>query len=86
VHNASLIPTTTTTKRSADRHRCARARRDRSTALGENPLPTAARTAAAHNFQTPIDEIDAAARVLDPVCVRRAGACARGRRSVTSYG
>ena len=33
----------------------------------ENPLPTAARTAAASNFQTPIDEVDAAARILDPV-------------------
>jgi hypothetical protein len=27
----------------------------------------AARTAAKHNFSTPLDEIDAAARVLDPV-------------------
>ena len=33
----------------------------------ENPLPTAARTAAVSNFQTPIDEVDAAARILDPV-------------------
>jgi NAD(P)-dependent dehydrogenase (short-subunit alcohol dehydrogenase family) len=33
----------------------------------ENPLPRAARTAERHNFQTPIDEIDAAARVLDPI-------------------
>ena len=32
----------------------------------ENPLPRAARTAAA-GFQTPIDEVDAAARVLHPV-------------------
>merc|ERR1719291_331667 len=35
----------------------------------ENPLPRAARTAEMHDFQTPIDEIDAAARVLDPVFV-----------------
>jgi NAD(P)-dependent dehydrogenase (short-subunit alcohol dehydrogenase family) len=33
----------------------------------ENPLPRAARTAERSNFQTPIDEIDAAARVLDPI-------------------
>merc|ERR1719188_2831569 len=33
----------------------------------ENPLPTAQRIAADHGFQTPIDEIDAAARILDPV-------------------
>ena len=33
----------------------------------ENPILTAARTAARHNFQTPLDEIDAAARVLDPI-------------------
>merc|ERR1712129_371631 len=33
----------------------------------ENPLPTASRIAAEHSFQTPIDEIDAAARILDPV-------------------
>merc|ERR1719382_1892904 len=33
----------------------------------ENPLPTAQRIAADHSFQTPLDEIDAAARILDPV-------------------
>jgi hypothetical protein len=33
----------------------------------ENPLQTAFEIAQKHNFQTPIDEIDAAARVLDPV-------------------
>ena len=33
----------------------------------ENPLPTAARIAKDNFFQTPIDEEDAAARVLDPV-------------------
>ena len=35
----------------------------------ENPLPTAQRIAENHQFQTPIDEIDAAARILDPVLV-----------------
>ncbi|CEG36538.1 short chain dehydrogenase reductase family oxidoreductase [Plasmopara halstedii] len=35
----------------------------------ENPLPKAHAHAQAHNFQTPIDEIDAAARVLDPIFV-----------------
>ena len=34
----------------------------------ENPVDKAARYAAEHNFQTPIDEVDAAARILDPVC------------------
>ena len=33
----------------------------------ENPRPIAARIAKAHDFQTPIDEVDAAARVLHPV-------------------
>jgi hypothetical protein len=33
----------------------------------EKPLDRAARHEAAHNFQTPLDEVDAAARVLDPV-------------------
>ena len=33
----------------------------------ENPAERAARIAAEHNFQTPIDEVDAAARVLDPI-------------------
>lgn len=35
----------------------------------ENPLEKAARTAEINLFQTPIDEIDAAARILDPVFV-----------------
>ncbi|KAE9330445.1 hypothetical protein PF001_g380 [Phytophthora fragariae] len=35
----------------------------------ENPLAKAHAHAQAHNFQTPIDEIDAAARVLDPIFV-----------------
>jgi NAD(P)-dependent dehydrogenase (short-subunit alcohol dehydrogenase family) len=33
----------------------------------ENPLERATKTAATNLFQTPIDEIDAAARILDPV-------------------
>lgn len=33
----------------------------------ENPLPVARRIATDHGFQTPIDEVDAAARILDPV-------------------
>ena len=33
----------------------------------ENPLEKASRIAEANHFQTPIDEIDAAARILDPI-------------------
>lgn len=33
----------------------------------ENPLEKAQRVAEEHNFQTPLDEIDAAARIVDPV-------------------
>jgi len=33
----------------------------------ENPLPEAARISKDNNFQTPIDEVDAAARVVDPL-------------------
>lgn len=33
----------------------------------ENPLEKASKTAATNLFQTPIDEVDAAARILDPV-------------------
>ena len=33
----------------------------------ENPLEKAQGIAKEHNFQTPIDEIDAAARILDPI-------------------
>ena len=33
----------------------------------EKPAAQAAADARTHNFQTPIDEIDAAARVLDPI-------------------
>ncbi len=33
----------------------------------ENPIERAAKTAEMHNFATPLDEIDAAARILDPI-------------------
>ena len=33
----------------------------------ENPLEKAKRQADSANFQTPLDEIDAAARILDPI-------------------
>jgi NAD(P)-dependent dehydrogenase (short-subunit alcohol dehydrogenase family) len=33
----------------------------------ENPRARAARTADVHHFQTPLDEVDAAARVLHPI-------------------
>jgi hypothetical protein len=33
----------------------------------ENPRDVAVRIADTHNFQTPLDELDAAARVLDPI-------------------
>jgi hypothetical protein len=33
----------------------------------ENPLEKAAAIAEKHNFATPLDEVDAAARILDPV-------------------
>ena len=35
----------------------------------ENPLEKAQRVFKTHHFQTPIDEIDAAARIIDPVVV-----------------
>ncbi|GLD92811.1 hypothetical protein PINS_up001390 [Pythium insidiosum] len=35
----------------------------------ENPRDAATRIATEHNFQTPLDEVDAAARVLDPIFV-----------------
>ena len=33
----------------------------------ENPVEKAKRYAEAHAFQTPLDEVDAAARILDPI-------------------
>ena len=35
----------------------------------ENPVEKAALYAERHNFQTPLDEVDAAARILDPIVV-----------------
>ena len=40
----------------------------------ENPQHMAAANAERHNFQTPLDEIDAAARVVDPVLAAANGA------------
>mmetsp|Transcript_100040 Transcript_100040/g.188291 ORF Transcript_100040/g.188291 Transcript_100040/m.188291 type:complete len:637 (+) Transcript_100040:107-2017(+) len=50
----------------------------------ENPLPTARRIAEDHGFQTPIDEIDAAARILDPVLtgVMHSGSATDGKQGV----
>ena len=42
----------------------------------ENPLEKAKRYAESHNFQTPIDEVDAAARILDPVFAPLGGGAA----------
>jgi len=39
----------------------------------ENPLERAARIAKSNHFQTPIDEIDAAARILDPIFMAVSG-------------
>ena len=36
----------------------------------ENPIDKAKRIAKTNNFQTPIDEIDAAARIIDPIIIR----------------
>jgi NAD(P)-dependent dehydrogenase (short-subunit alcohol dehydrogenase family) len=44
----------------------------------ENPAERAAMTAARNNFATPIDEVDAAARVLDPILAPLAEAAVRG--------
>jgi len=35
----------------------------------ENPLEKAKEIAEKQNFQTPIDEVDAAARILDPIMI-----------------
>jgi hypothetical protein len=47
----------------------------------EKPLHVAARVAAEDNFQTPLDEEDAAARVLDPV-IGPTAAAQRGEAGV----
>lgn len=51
----------------------------------EKPAAQAAADAATHHFQTPIDEIDAAARVLDPIVapLRR---LASGQEAKPEYG
>ena len=51
----------------ASRHRIYMTAVDTGWINDENPRERAARTAEAHHFQTPIDEVDAAARVLHPV-------------------
>jgi NAD(P)-dependent dehydrogenase (short-subunit alcohol dehydrogenase family) len=48
----------------------------------ENPLERASKTAAVNLFQTPIDEIDAASRLLDPIFSAVNG----GRECVKEYG
>ena len=40
----------------------------------EKPIERAAAHAEAHHFQTPLDEVDAAARVLDPILAACNGA------------
>ncbi len=51
----------------------------------ENPLERAAVTASRHGFATPLDEIDAAARILDPVFAPLIDA-AEGRPCRPMYG
>jgi len=46
----------------------------------ENPLEKASKIAKANHFQTPIDEIDAAARILDPII------SAKNDKSAVKYG
>mmetsp|Transcript_22694 Transcript_22694/g.40627 ORF Transcript_22694/g.40627 Transcript_22694/m.40627 type:complete len:676 (-) Transcript_22694:20-2047(-) len=53
----------------------------------ENPLEKASKIAETNNFQTPIDEVDAAARILDPVFVGvNLDKETKGRKSVKDYG
>ena len=51
----------------------------------EKPLELAVKHEAKHNFQTPIDEIDAAARVLDPI-IGPLNSRARGEQVLPPYG
>jgi NAD(P)-dependent dehydrogenase (short-subunit alcohol dehydrogenase family) len=51
----------------ADKHRIYMNSVDTGWINDENPLHKASQTAVRNNFQTPIDEIDAAARILDPI-------------------
>jgi NAD(P)-dependent dehydrogenase (short-subunit alcohol dehydrogenase family) len=52
----------------------------------ENPLERAAATASRHNFATPLDEVDAAARILDPVFAPLAHAAAGDGTCAPAYG
>jgi NAD(P)-dependent dehydrogenase (short-subunit alcohol dehydrogenase family) len=49
----------------------------------ENPLEKASRIAQQNKFQTPIDEIDAAARILDPIFT---GVITNGTGTTQLYG
>ena len=51
----------------------------------EKPHAQAAADASTHNFQTPIDEIDAAARVLDPI-IAPLNRLAAGEEAKPPYG
>ena len=54
----------------------------------ENPLEKASKIAKTNLFQTPIDEIDAAARILDPVFVgvNSDNEVSGGERGMKDYG
>ena len=52
--------------------------RPRTVVNEENPLARSARTYLRSNFSTPLDEIDAAARILDPVLAPLGEAAGRG--------
>jgi NAD(P)-dependent dehydrogenase (short-subunit alcohol dehydrogenase family) len=52
----------------------------------ENPLEKASKTAANNHFQTPIDEIDAAARILDPIFVGLNTAGSKDGKKKIDYG
>ena len=55
--------------------------------IAENPLEKASKIAETNNFQTPIDEVDAAARILDPVFVGvNLDKETKGKKSVKDYG
>ncbi len=56
----------------------------------ENPLEKASKIAKTNLFQTPIDEVDAAARILDPVFVGinidHATGTEKGKNATKDYG
>ena len=63
----------------AEKHRVFMTAVDTGWINDENPRERAARIARDHHFQTPLDEIDAAARILDPIlCVVNGGEAVRG--------